>query len=387
MDTERSNHGIVLARGTVGGAPVAFVRERSSYNREVDATLTFVTISDPNRIHSIADLQHAFGDWFSFSFNWHLVDGDHMGWITTGRYPNLAPGVDPELPFWGDRDWDWQGFLPYEAHPQAVDPAAGFITNWNNKQAPGFRASDDWWAYGSVARKELLTDGVLAAMQDDGKVSLTELVQAMGLGATRDLRGAKVLPFILDVIGTPEDEQLADAVATLQLWTDSGANRRDLTGDGIYDDSAAVALMDALWEPVIQAIFEPELGASALTAIPLIHDDAPGAGGSAYFEGFYGQVQKDLRTILGEPVQGAFSRIYCGGGDSDACREVLTGALADAVDAVTAKYASADPTAWKVSARCDAGCDQIVFSAVGAVEERTMEWQNRPTFQQVLVFE
>ncbi|MCI0344365.1 MAG: penicillin acylase family protein, partial [Chloroflexi bacterium] len=50
MDTARSRHGIVISRGTVEGAPVAFVRERSSYNKEVDATLTFVEIHDPDRI-------------------------------------------------------------------------------------------------------------------------------------------------------------------------------------------------------------------------------------------------------------------------------------------------------------------------------------------------
>ncbi len=385
---------IVSSRGLVDGSPVAFVRQRSSYGIEVDATLTFAAIHDPARVHDIDDLMHAFGDWFSFSFNWHLIDGDDVAFYTTGRYPLLKPGVDPDLPFWGDSAWDWTGLLPFEAHPHAVNPSKGFITNWNNKQAPKFRAADDWWAYGPVGRMKLLQDGVEAALAGDGQMSLVDLVKVMGSAATRDVRGAYVLPYVLEAIGTPSDPALADAVSELSAWVAAGAHRRDLDLDGEYDDAAAVALMDALWEPALQAAFKPTLGA-AYDAMPAIHDDAAGAGGSAYLEGWYGQLQKDLRDVLygSTNVPDAFSRMYCGAGVLADCSAAMQDALATALASVIASYGN-DKSDWGVT--CVAGAsscrgnlkeaDAIQFSAVGVQGQRPMAWQNRPTFQQVLEF-
>lgn len=103
VTTERTRHGIVQARGTVGGVPYAFVLQRSSYHKEVDATLTFTAIHDPARIRSIEDLKDAFRRYFSYSFNWFLVYDDHIGYQLTGHYPLLPRGVDPDLPISGDR--------------------------------------------------------------------------------------------------------------------------------------------------------------------------------------------------------------------------------------------------------------------------------------------
>jgi acyl-homoserine lactone acylase PvdQ len=385
---------IVQSRGTVDGEPVAFVRQRSSYGIEVDATLTFAAIHDPDRVHDIDDLMHAFGDWFSFSFNWHLIDGDDVAFYTTGRYPTLAQGVDPDLPFWGDSRWDWNGLLDFDAHPHAVNPSKGYITNWNNKQAPKFRAADDWWAYGPVGRMQLLADGVDGALSGDGMVSLVELVKAMGNAATRDVRGVYVLPYILQVIGTPSEPDLADAVSDLSSWVTNGSHRRDLDLDGKYDEAAAVALIDALWEPALQAAFKPALG-DAYAAMPAIHDDAAGPGGSAYLEGWYGQLQKDLRDVLLGPsnVPDAFSRMYCGAGVLADCQTAMRAALANALAAVKAAYGN-DEANWGVT--CASGAtacrgnikdaDAIQFSAIGVQEQRPMAWQNRPTFQQVLEF-
>lgn len=369
---------IVLARGTVAGAPAAFVRQRATYGIELDQTLAFVEIHDPSRIGSVADMQRAFGRWFNFSFNWHLIDANGVGFYTTGRYPVLAAGVDADLPFWGDSAWDWDRFLTYAEHPQANNPAQGYIMNWNNKQAPGFRAPDNWWAYGSVGRMQLLEEGVQAELTADGDVSIPELVDVMGVAATRDLRGVTALPHLLDIIGTPEDDELAQVADVLQRWVNDGAHRRDADLDGSYEHAEAVALMDALWEPLLRHIFEPRLGRTAFEAMPMLHDDAAGAGGSAYLEGWYGQVEKDLRQVLGAPVAAPTSQTYCGGGVLANCRAELLNALADAHATVGVPQAD-------LGARLRIK-DSIVFSPVGVQEQRLMHWQNRPTFQQVLEF-
>jgi hypothetical protein len=120
---------------------------------------------------------------------------------------------------------------------------------------------------------------------------------------------------------------------------------------------------------------------------PLVHrlaglmgrsDDA-GPGGSAYLSGWYGYVDKDLRTLLGREVRGPFSRRYCGAGVLATCREALWAAL-DAAAAELESTQGPTPSAW----RADATAERIRFTS--GVLQDTMRWTNRPTFQQVMSF-
>ena len=109
-------------------------------------------------------------------------------------------------------------------------------------------------------------------------------------------------------------------------------------------------------------------------------DDAPNPGGSAYIDGWYGYVEKDLRTLMAvKPVSGAFLTKFCGAGDVAACRTSLWAAFEAAGTELQAAQ-GADPSAW----RADATKERIRF-APGILTD-TMRWANRPTFQQVISF-
>jgi hypothetical protein len=266
--------------------------------------------------------------------------------------------------------------LPAGATPNAISPAKGFLTSWNNKQAPGFGASDGQWSYGPVHRSQPLDDRILDAKKGDGKVGLVELVNAMGDAGTVDLRGDKVLPLMLDVLGDQGDPQLADAIQKLRAWHASGAHRRDRDGDGTYEHRDAVEIMDAWWDPALERAFGPVLK-GAFDDVPLAHDDANRTGhvGSAFQSGWYGQLHKDLRTVLGRSVQGRFANRYCGFGDLPSCREALRVSLLDALENL--QESEQPPPEER---------DEIRFAAVGIQGQPAMDWQNRPTFQQVLEF-
>lgn len=64
-------------------------------------------------------------------------DGD-IGFVHPGRYPDRHPGVDQRLPTPGTGAFDALGWLPFERLPQSVNPAQGFLANWNNKPALGW---------------------------------------------------------------------------------------------------------------------------------------------------------------------------------------------------------------------------------------------------------
>jgi hypothetical protein len=184
-------------------------------------------------------------------------------------------------------------------------------------------------------------------------------------------------------MGDPGTPRLQGAAALLQAWHDSGAHRRDLNGDGQYEDQAAVALMDAWWPGAVEAVFGQVLG-EAYDDIPATLDDAVTStdhNGSSFNDGFYGHVDKDLRTILGKPVEGGFSRGYCGAGVLAACRTAILSSFNDAVSALEQSFGSST-SAWQV----DETVDEIRFTSVGVSGIDPIPWQNRPTFQQVLQF-
>jgi hypothetical protein len=88
-------------------------------------------------------------------------------------------------------------------------------------------------------------------------------------------------------------------------------------------------------------------------------------------------IDKDLRTLLGQPVGGAFNVSYCGAGDLDDCRASLW-AVVDSVSATLAAERGGDPTSWLPEGQ------RSTFEP-GLIPD-DFRSTNRPTYQQVLEF-
>jgi acyl-homoserine lactone acylase PvdQ len=386
----RTVHGIVFARGLVHRKKVAYVLARSTYFHEADSALFFRRMNDPGFMKggcSKSFLQAVKS--MNFLFNWACIDHDHIAYEQTGWMPRRASGTSPDFPILGTGEFDWKGYdpdthtgrwLPARKHPQAVDPP--YLVSWNNKQAPGWAAADDVYTYGSIHRSQLIEDRVRRGIRGDRKMSLPQLVQAMEEPATQDLRAVKLLPLLVEAMGNPKGK-LGKAVRTLERWRASGAHRRDLDGDGTYEDEAAVELMDAWWPLAVEAQFRPELGGEAYDS--LVNMASVGAVGRSepaapdYFAGWYGYMSKDLRTILGEHVRGAYSRTYCGRGSLAKCRKALRNSLKKALKVTPQELygfgdCESDP---------DAQCYDLNRATVASgIELPPGLFQNRPTFQQ-----
>ena len=206
--------------------------------------------------------------------------------------------------------------------------------SWNNKPAPDFSAADDNWSYGAVYRSLALEKRLLSKIKGKRKVDLPGMVGVMSAGATADSRAAYTLPWLLKVIG--KDPKNAAAVALLKSWLKSGAMRVDRDRNGAYENQAAVALFDAWWEDGSQSVAFDALSGrlgSLVHQLPQILDDHPRLGQGSSFNGiaWYGYLSKDLRSVLGKKVSGAYSTAYCGKGSLKACRTTLRRSLADAV--------------------------------------------------------
>ncbi len=378
MEVLRSRHGIVQLRTLSGGKPVGYTIQRTTYGGEFDSAVGFARVNDPNYVRDARSFMKAF-EAVDYTFNWFYVDSRDTAYYSSGLLPQRAPGIDPRLPRAAAARFDWRGDLPQSALPRAINPPKGWMTSWNNKPAPGFTAADDQYAFGSVYRSLSLDARVAPLTAGPAKATLSELTGAMIDAATVDPRAQQLLPEVLAVVGA--DAERSVELELLRAWQARGGNRVDRDRDGAYADQAAIALFDAWWEDLARTVLRPVLG-DLVTAVPGKIDDHPRmTPGGWNAVGWYGYVDKDLRQVLGQPVRGRFSRTYCGGGALADCRADLRASLARAVATVAARQ-GADPRAW----RYDKNQDRIRSSGLGLVNVPTFDFQNRPTFQQVVSF-
>jgi hypothetical protein len=390
----RTDHGIVRLRTTVHGRPVAIVIDRSTYMHEPDSVLGFLHLNDPGRVHGPRSFMKAVSG-IQYTFNWYYADNRHIAYYSSARLPVRARGTDLDLPRWGARRYDWKGFEPFRAHPHVVDPAQGYIANWNNKLAPGFASASEKWGDGAVYRSLTLSDRVKALLRSGKRVSRARLVGAMIDAGTVDVRGAYVLPYVLRVLGRPTDPQDAAAVRLLRRWVADGAHRVDRARSGSYTDQAAIDLFDTWWNPDdAGATCAPDCGFALpkdamrhglgryVDLLPEPLDDNPREHIGSAFNGisWYGYLNKDLRRVLGLRVRAPYSRGYCG--SPARCRTVLRRSLHAAVRAALATENVSSVRALTY----DKHRDDIVSVPAGVTGVRRIDWQNRPTFQQVVQF-
>ena len=398
-EIKRSVHGPIQGTATVGGKKVAIAEARSTYFHELDSAIAFKRLNN-KEVRDPASFQEAMNN-VNFAFNWFYVGQRDIAFLQSGWYPRRADGTDPDLMAWGTGPFDWKGFngdpdfsdepqdddfasdrMTFDELPKDANPDQGYIVNWNNKQAPGWRSADDNWVFSSVHRSQRLEDRMRDALANGGKLDLVELTQIMELGATTDLRGWRVYPLLRRMIGNAGNAELEDALDRLDSWRENGAHRRDRDAprDGFYDEGPAIALMDEWWPRLLRGIFEPTLTTPVLDSFRGMagFDQPPGGGGSAYFTGWWGYVDKDLRTILSDPVSQPLSRRYCGGGSASSCRQVLLDTLADAVAQEKTDQGTSDIGQFRKQR------EEIEFTTAGGIDTPSIHWQDRPTFQQVV---
>src|SRR5262249_6794943 len=149
-------------------------------------------------------------------------------YLHSGLFPIRDPSHAPDLPVWGDGrfEWlsdrnlpanffdqhggavpypdrvvpvlqgnppdgfiEWQDFMPFSRHPQAVNPSKGWIVSWNNSPAKGWWAADGNGSYGPAHRVDELDVRIAAQRQTGTPMNVGEMVEIMEDAAFTDLRG------------------------------------------------------------------------------------------------------------------------------------------------------------------------------------------------------
>ena len=399
LRTLDSVHGPIGHFGTVHGAPVALAVAAATHRHEAQSYVAFMRLAEnkPTGPNSFIAAMRA----YTGSENWFYADHQHIAVLQSGWFPVHARGSDPDLPIWGTGQWDWQGFktstlayrrLPDSANPSSIDPSQGYLVNWNNAIAHGWRVAAGDWSNGPVVRATMLQDLLGSALRHGplGLAGITGMVTAPSL--TSDLRGMAVWPWLRRVIGSGGNAQVRRLVSILNRWAAAGSQRRSTNPGGVVNDSPAVLLMDAWWPLLVRAEFQPVVGQPLMNFVnaqfnSIQPDGIRDGTGNGFFEGWEMDVQKDLRQVLKQRVGGRFSRTYCGGGALKRCRSVLTSTLLQAAAQLSRSYGPS-MSSWKLPVTCPVttppSCDQIVPIPAGAISLPPEPFDNRGTFYQAV---
>jgi acyl-homoserine lactone acylase PvdQ len=389
----RTKLGLVRARGTVNGKPVLFTSLRTTYMHEVDSARGFSDFNNPDKMKSPKDFMKA-ADKIGYTFNWLYTDDKDIAYYNSGANPVRAKGTTGQLPMSPENTWKgWNpdtnlaDYTPPAQHPQVVNQ--DWITSWNNKQAKGFAGADSN-LFSSVFRSQMLDRQIEKRLpKATSKIDLPGLVDAMEEAGTTDLRGQEDLPLALKVIGNPTDPDLKAAVKTLKAWLKDGTQRRDINNDNQYEHADAIRIMDAWWPLWLKAQFQPTLGPTLFATLPHAQDNTPNSHGdhlgSAFQEGWYGYVQKDLNTVLGNATKEPYARTFCGKGDLAKCRTALRQSLKAAAKVPASQVYANDPTCADAKRDGEQTCfDAVSFRALGGIKQPLIPWINRPTYQQAV---
>lgn len=353
-------HGGVFATTTVGGKPYALSRRRSTFGRDglnlvALRRMTLGRADSPARFWQTAN--H-----FGFTFNWAYLSRETTAYFSSGYLPVRPRGLDRRLPTLGTGQFEWLGYLPERSHPHAEGGPNGLLLNWNNRSAPGFMHGDDE-PFGSVQRVENYD-------RWPTNPQITDNVGIMNRAATEDIR-SPVWPVVSRALrrGSAPSARDQKVVDLLDDWVGRDAPRLDSDEDGFYDDPGP-AILDALWRPIADAVMSPVFG-------ELIPDldrvrNLDGMEGQSY-------VDKDLRTLLGERVEGRFHLQYCGNGVLRECVDSLWEAVHRVAEELAEEQGQSDPALWrKAAART---------GFVPGLLPDTFPTVFRSTFQQVLELE
>ena len=350
-----SVHGPVIGTATVAGEPVALTRQRSTFGRDGFnlAALKDMTEGDADTPEAFFEAANQFG----FTFNWGYANRDGIAFFASGLLPVRAEGLDRRLPTIGSGEYEWTGFISQAEHPHASGHPTGRLLNWNNQSARGWMHGDST-LFGSHHHVELFD-------QWPEKPQLSDVVSIMNRAATEDAR-SPVWAVVSEVLsGGDAPSEISGAVINiLDEWLADDAPLLDADEDGDYDAPGAM-IAGELWGPVQTAVLTP--------VFQPLFDDGIGLRGISETS----IVDKDLRSLLGQPVQGPFSTDYCGGGDIDQCRADLWAAIDARVTELAAEFGD-DPTQWRREGRRSGFTPGLIPDDFRST--------NRPTFQQVLEF-
>jgi penicillin G amidase len=333
----RSVHGPVVFKDK----QVAYSQKRAHWGQEITAMVGFY---DFNRASNIKQFEKA-AQKIPTSHNFLYSDKQgNIGYWITGQNAVRAEGTDNRLPMMGDGSQDWQGIEKFETLPQAINPAQGYVANWNNKPSPDWEYTEA--AFGPTHRAKFIIDQLDALK----KVSWQDMEDINKKAGHIDLDAynfKKTLLALLDQDGL--SEEAAQAVKLVESWD---MYQFDDNKDTFYDEAGLTIFRS--WLSQVRGTVFAEL---------------EGVGGTSN-DLLYHVLQADEEEITSE---------YGFLGELD-LKEIVRTGLENAVLDLTSKNQGKQMAEWLTPAA------MIRFQQLGAVGVEPILNMNRGTYNQIVEF-
>ena len=209
-----------------------------------DAKLGGDPLFDLDSAANWQDFRNALKQWFAPGQNMVYADDQgHIGYQAVGAIPMRPNGI-AGTPI-TDGNHEWQGYIPFEQMPSALDPANGVLATANARITPDgypFPLTDEWadpyrneriWKW--LAGKEQLKPEDMLNLQTD---IFSEVDQEM----------AQRLAYAIDH-ANKTDGRLREAADLLRTWDGS-----------VAADSAPAAILAAAKSAFWQMLLKPKIG-------------------------------------------------------------------------------------------------------------------------------
>ena len=347
----RSLHGPVVGLDAAAGFAVS--QKRAHWMREAETLVGWFRFG---RARDLGEFEAAV-DMIVTSHNFLYADkADNIAYWQAGEVPVRPEGFDPRLPLPGTGEAEWTADL--RPTPKAINPAHGWLANWNNKPAADFDNADEN-IFGKQFRLWDIEER-LAQDQTKGQLSLADMEDIpKDIGRVKELgRDARFLkPYLLDalqVVGTGHSSGPA-AVAILEAWDGSAVS------DAVTSTAAEPGeVIFSTWlDLMIQATFADELG--------------PEAG-----EAGTNMLLHVLDAALGRGSGVPPSRDYLNGQDPN---QVMSATFDQALHALTLQFGTPDPYAWVVPRGSIDFNHPFLPISVGSIP-----LSNRATYGQIVIY-
>ena len=362
-------------------ANVAWCQRKTTRNDEVPGAQLWVELAAADGLEEFEETIEE----FPFTFNFHVIsDSGDIAYYHTGKVPERADGPDYRFPR-SASGHGWRGVdVGLGLGTWARDPERGYVVNWNNGPAPGWRAGDDEGNWGSVHRVDQL-DRILrealgldpegrrppeAATDTLGPDDMAEVVHEAAL---HDASASVSAPFFADAAADADDPRIREMGEYLRAWAENdadwyddadgeipytgGDDRYDRPGHAIYDEVRA-----RLQRAVFDVTTAPDADGPGIDWDPPVSRHAQP----------HGRVDNDITFV--DALRGETSYDWFDGQRD----ELVRAALVETASALEERFGGADPGDWLEPTH------ESRFLSLGASARTEMDMRNRASYNQLL---
>jgi penicillin amidase len=322
---------------------------------------------------------------FPYTFNFHVVsESGDIAYYHTGKVPERADGPDYRFPR-SSSSHAWLGIeegLGLDTWTR--NPERGYVVNWNNGPATGWRAGDGEQNWGSIHRVDQL-DRILreaAGLDPEGRrppesatagLDTDDVAEIVHLAALHDASAYVTAAEFAYVARSSGDPFLRAMGEYLQQWADADADWFDDDGDVPYTDGE-----DDRYDQPGHAIHDE--ARSRLQEVVFDVLTAPGEPGP----GIDWAVQPSRHAAPHGTVGDDVTFVDSLRGDTEydwfegRRRELIESALRDAADALEERFGTNDVEQWLEPTH------KSTFLPLGGTQPEEMDMRNRASYNQAL---